>query len=47
MKFSTPFPNKEMPPILRKYGFQESDIIEIREILLKEVKRQNDLQKMP
>jgi len=43
MKFSTPFPNGQMNPLLRKFGFQESDILEIREMLLEEVKRQNNL----
>ena len=43
MKFGDmlPFPNKELNPVLRLIGMQESDIMEIREILLTEVKKQN------
>jgi len=28
---------------LRNFGFQESDIMDIRAILIKEIKRQNEL----
>ncbi len=41
MRLSTPFPNGEMSPILKAKGWQESDIMDIRERLLEEVKRQN------
>lgn len=41
MKFSTPFPNGQLSPLLRKNGWKESDIMEIREFLLEEIKRQN------
>jgi len=41
MHFNPPFPNGSMPLILQDNGFQESDILDIREMLLKEIKRQN------
>lgn len=40
-KFGVPMPNG-LSPILRKYGFTEKDIMDIREILMKEIKRQNE-----
>lgn len=42
MNFNPPFPNGEMSPLLKKWGFQESDILEIRKIITDEIKRQND-----
>ena len=42
MKFQPPFPDGQMNPKLKKFGFQESDIMDIREMLLKEIKRQNN-----
>ena len=41
MKITTPFPDGEMNPILKLAGWQIKDIWEIREMLLREVKRQN------
>ena len=41
MKFSHPFPDGTMSLLLKNYGFQESDIMDIREILIEEIKRQN------
>ncbi len=37
-----PFPEGQLNPLLKAKGWQESDIMEIRELLLKEVKRQNE-----
>jgi len=42
MKFTVPFPAGELNPFLRDFGFVEEDILEIRKILLKEIKRQNE-----
>ena len=36
------FPNGEMNPLLRIAGWQESDIMDIREVLVAEIKRQNE-----
>lgn len=40
--FGIPFPNKKLNPALKNFGFKKSDIMEIREMLLKEIKRQNN-----
>ena len=45
MKFEPPFPKGHLNPKLEKLGWQESDIMDIREILIKEIKRQNDKRK--
>lgn len=39
-----PFTNENgnLPLILLKYGFDREDILEIRDTLLKEIKRQNE-----
>ena len=42
MKINHPFPNKVMNPLLKQYGWQESDIMEIRKIITDEIKKQND-----
>lgn len=42
MEFNPPFPNEEMSLMLRNMGWQESDIMDIREMLMKEIKCQND-----
>ena len=44
VKFSVPFPDGQMNPLLRKHGFKEEDILEIRKILTDEIKRQNSQQ---
>ena len=41
MKLTAPVPNGELSPILKAKGWQESDIMDIREMLLEEVRRQN------
>jgi len=41
MENNLPFPNGLLNPILRTNGWQESDIMDIREMLLEEIKRQN------
>lgn len=41
MEFSTPFPDGYMNSVLRLAGWRESDVMEIREILIKEIKEQN------
>jgi len=46
MKFSHPFPNGYMAPELKAFGFEERDIMDIRETILKEIKRQNDATKV-
>ena len=44
--FGMPFPNNgKMNPDLVKFGFKREDILEIREILVKEIKRQNEEEK--
>jgi len=41
MKFSLPFPNNQLSPLLRENGWREGGILEIREMLLEETRRQN------
>ena len=42
MKFNPPFPLGHLNPILSVAGWQESDIMDIREVLVAEIKRQNE-----
>ncbi len=42
MKLTQPFPNGELSPILALKGWTKKDILDIREELQEEIKRQNE-----
>ena len=41
MNFNMPFPNGRLHPALKDFGFQESDIMEIRESILSGIRELN------
>ena len=42
MNFDMPFPNGELSSVLKKAHWHDEDILEIRDTILKEIKRQNN-----